>query len=73
MSAARPRRNPAPNEAKADAGQAEVSTRARYLAAKIAQAPGLDGNSRQNEVLGKTNDPALQARYEHQELKRRPK
>ena len=43
------------------------------LAAKIAQAPGLDGNSRQNAVLGKTNDPALQARYEQQELKRKRK
>ena len=43
------------------------------LAAEIAQAPGLDGNSRQNEVLGKTNDPALQARYEEQELKRKRK
>jgi cell filamentation protein len=43
------------------------------LAAKIAQAPGLDGNSRQNEVLGKTNDPALEARYEQQELKRKRK
>jgi cell filamentation protein len=43
------------------------------LAAKIAQAPGLDGNSRQNEVLGKTNEPALQARYEQQELKRKRK
>jgi cell filamentation protein, protein adenylyltransferase len=43
------------------------------LAAKIAQAPGLDGSSRQNEVLGKTNDPALQARYEQQELKRKRK
>ena len=43
------------------------------LAAKIAQAPGLGGNSRQNEVLGKTNDPALQARYEQQELKRKRK
>ena len=43
------------------------------LAAKVAQAPGLDGNSRQNEVLGKTNDPALQARYEQQELKRKRK
>jgi cell filamentation protein len=43
------------------------------LAAKVAQAPGLDGHSRQNEVLGKTNDPALRARYEQQELKRKRK
>jgi hypothetical protein len=41
------------------------------LAAKIAQAPGLDGNAEQNEVLGRTNEPALQARYEQQELKRK--
>ena len=43
------------------------------LAAKVAQAPGLDGSSPRNEVLGKTNDPALQARYEQQELKRKGK
>ena len=42
-----------------------------YLAAGIAQAPGLDGNAEQNEVLGKTSDPAIRARYEQQELKRR--
>jgi cell filamentation protein len=41
------------------------------LAAEIALAPGLDGNDEQNEVLGKTSDPALKARYEQQELKRR--
>ncbi|MGA7787950.1 MAG: Fic family protein [Xanthobacteraceae bacterium] len=41
------------------------------LAEKIAQAPGLDGNDEQNEVLGKTSDPALKARYEQQELKRK--
>jgi cell filamentation protein, protein adenylyltransferase len=40
------------------------------LAAKITEAPGLDGNAEQNEVLGKTSEPALQARYENQELKR---
>jgi cell filamentation protein len=34
------------------------------LAAEIALAPGLDGNDEQNEVLGKTSDPALKARYE---------
>jgi cell filamentation protein len=41
------------------------------LAAEIALAPGLDGNDEQNEVLGKTSDPALKARYEQQELKRK--
>jgi cell filamentation protein len=41
------------------------------LAEEIAQAPGLDGNAEQNEVLGKTTEPALQARYEQQELKRK--
>ena len=41
------------------------------LAEKIAQAPGLDGNIELNEVLGKTTEPALQARYEQQELKRK--
>jgi hypothetical protein len=40
------------------------------LATKNAQAPGLDGRAEFDEVLGKTNDPALQARYEQQELKR---
>jgi cell filamentation protein len=41
------------------------------LAEKIAQAPGLDGNDPQNVVLGKTSEPALKARYEQQELKRK--
>jgi cell filamentation protein len=41
------------------------------LAAEIALAPGLGGNDEQNEVLGKTSDPALKARYEQQELKRK--
>jgi len=41
------------------------------LAAEIALAPGLDGNDEQNEVLGKTSEPALKARYEQQELKRK--
>jgi cell filamentation protein len=41
------------------------------LAIEIALAPGLDGNDEQNEVLGKTSDPALKARYEQQELKRK--
>jgi cell filamentation protein len=40
------------------------------LAAEIAQAPGLDGTDEQNEILGKTSDPALKTRYEQQELKR---
>ncbi|MFZ2065537.1 MAG: Fic family protein [Xanthobacteraceae bacterium] len=41
------------------------------LAAEIARAPGLDGTDEQNEVLGKTSDPALKTRYEQQELKRK--
>jgi cell filamentation protein len=41
------------------------------LAEEIVQAPGLDGNDEGNVVLGKTSDPALKARYEQQELKRR--
>jgi len=41
------------------------------LAEKIVQAPGLDGNDPRNEVLGKTDDPALKARYEQQALKRK--
>ena len=41
------------------------------LAAAIVLTPGLDGGDEQNEVLGKTSDPALKARYEQQELKRR--
>jgi cell filamentation protein len=41
------------------------------LAKKIAQAPGLDGNAELNEILGKTTEPALQARYEQQERKRK--
>jgi cell filamentation protein len=40
------------------------------LAVKITAAPGLDGNAELNKVLGKTNEPSLQARYEQQELKR---
>jgi cell filamentation protein len=40
------------------------------LAVKITAAPGLDGNAELNKVLGKTNEPGLQARYEQQELKR---
>lgn len=44
---------------------------AERLAKEIAQAPGLDGNDEQNQVLGKTSDPALKARYEAEELKRR--
>jgi cell filamentation protein len=41
------------------------------LAEKIAEAPGLDGNAEENEVLGNMSEPALHARYEQQELKRR--
>lgn len=41
------------------------------LAEEIAQAPGLDGIDEQNEVLGKTSDPAVKARYEQQKMKRR--
>jgi cell filamentation protein len=40
------------------------------LAAGVAAAPGLDGNA-DNTVLGNTSEPALQARYEQQELKRK--
>jgi cell filamentation protein len=47
-------------------------TRSR-LAAQVTQAPGLDGASGLNEVLGKTDDPVLQARYAQQEGKRQPK
>jgi cell filamentation protein len=41
------------------------------LAEEIVQAPGLDGTDEQNEVLGKTSDPPLKARYEQQKLKRK--
>jgi cell filamentation protein len=41
------------------------------LAEEIAQAPGLDGTDEQNEVLGKTSDPVLKARYAQQKLKRK--
>ena len=41
------------------------------LAEEIAQAPGLDGTDEQTEILGSTGDPALKARYEQQELKRK--
>jgi cell filamentation protein len=41
------------------------------LAEEIVQAPGLDGTDEQNEVLGKTSDLALKARYEQQKLKRK--
>jgi cell filamentation protein len=43
------------------------------LALEIARAPGLDGNAGVNEVLGKTDEPELQARYEQQKLKRERK
>lgn len=42
-----------------------------HLADEIVQAPGLDGTDEQNEVLGKTSDPALKARYEQEKLKRK--
>jgi len=41
------------------------------LADHIVEAPGLDGNAENNEVVGNTTEPALHARYEQQELKRR--
>jgi cell filamentation protein len=41
------------------------------LAEEIIQAPGLDGTDEQNEVLGKTSDPVLKARYEQEKLKRK--
>jgi cell filamentation protein len=44
---------------------------AELLASKITAAPGLDGNDEQNAVLGSTEDPALKARYEQQEQKRK--
>jgi cell filamentation protein len=40
------------------------------LAAIVAAAPGLDGNT-DNTVLGTTSDPELKAQYEAQELKRK--
>jgi cell filamentation protein len=40
------------------------------LAAIVAAAPGLDGNT-DNAVLGETSDPELKAQYEAQELKRK--
>jgi cell filamentation protein len=43
------------------------------LQRKSLKRPASMENSRQNEVLGQTNDPALQARYEQQELKRKRK
>jgi cell filamentation protein len=44
---------------------------AHRLAEKIVQAPGLDGNDERNEVLGNTDEPAIKARYQQQELKRK--
>jgi cell filamentation protein len=43
----------------------------KRLMEQIARAPGLDGNAEQNQVLGRTSDPAVKARYEQQELKRK--
>jgi cell filamentation protein len=48
---------------------------AQNLVAHVAQTPGLDGNPRQplgeNEVLGNFSEPALQARYQQQQLRRK--
>ena len=42
------------------------------LAGSMLQTPGLDGQSPdQNVVLGKTSEPAVQAQYEQQKLKRK--
>ena len=43
------------------------------LAGHVARAPGIDGRGAlgANEVLGTFSDPALQARYRHQEQQRR--
>ena len=41
------------------------------LAEKIVSVPGIDGSDEQNEIVGKIADPALRARYEQQEMKRR--
>jgi cell filamentation protein len=47
------------------------------LAAEVSRAPGLDGNadvqSGLNRVLGKTSEPAVQARYKQQQLRRKQK
>jgi cell filamentation protein len=40
------------------------------IAANVAAAPGLDGNT-DNAVLGDTRDPELRTRYEAQEMKRK--
>ncbi len=43
------------------------------LAAEVGRAPGLDGNAQPglNKVLGKTSEPAVQARYKQQQLRRK--
>jgi cell filamentation protein len=41
------------------------------LAAMVAAAPGLDGNT-DNTVLGWTSDPTLRAQYEAQQVRRKP-
>jgi cell filamentation protein len=43
------------------------------LAERVSRAPGLDGGDPADKVLGKTNEPELKARYEQQELKRKPR
>lgn len=40
------------------------------MADELVQVAGLDGTDEQNQVLGKTSDPALKARYEQQRSKR---
>jgi cell filamentation protein len=44
-----------------------------HLAAEVGRAPGLDGNAESglNKVLGKTSDPAVEARYKQQKLRRK--
>jgi hypothetical protein len=41
------------------------------LAAETGLAAGPDGNDQQNEIPGKTSDPALKVRYEQQEPTRK--
>lgn len=41
------------------------------LAEKIVSVPGIDGSDEQNEIVGKTSDPALRVCYEQQEMKRK--
>jgi cell filamentation protein len=41
------------------------------LVARVAAAPGIDGNAEDNIVLGSISEPELQVRYRQQELKRK--